>query len=226
VKILLIDFNFTGKRILVVGGGTISYRKILKFLDAQAKIQVVSKSFSNEMKNLYKMKKINLIKADVKDAEKLIKSFDPKPDLVIAATGDRRLNEELTFMAKSMGCMVYAVDNPEISDFMLPALAEIGEVKLAISTGGRSPAMARILRQRIEKIITEEDLLQIELQFYVRGLLKRKVPNQRARKKILYKILENERISRLLKEKKFDDARQEAVKIIEEYISEDYVGSV
>jgi len=217
VKGLLIDFNFSGKHILVVGGGATSYRKVLRFIDAQPKIQVVSRTFSDEMKKLYKMKKIELVKAEVKDTEKFIKSLKPKPDLVIAATDDHKLNTELAVRAKSLGCMAYAIDNPKISDFTLPALAEIGEVKVAISTSGKSPAMAGILRRKIEKMITEEDLLQIRLQYYVREILKKKVSDQKVRRKILYKILRNERISRILKEKKFDEALEEAVKIVEEH---------
>ncbi|MGB9854126.1 MAG: precorrin-2 dehydrogenase/sirohydrochlorin ferrochelatase family protein, partial [Candidatus Bathyarchaeales archaeon] len=98
-----------------------------------------------------------------------------------------------------------------------PALAKIGEVKVAISTAGKSPAMAGILKRRIEKMITEEDMLQIKLQCHVRELLKKKIPDQKVRRRILYKILENKNVSRFLKEKKFDDALKEAVKIVEEH---------
>jgi len=66
-------------------------------------------------------------------------------------------------------------------------------------------------------MITEEDVLQIRLQCHVRSLLKTKVPDQKVRRKILYKILEDERVLRLLKEKKFDEALEEAVKIVEEH---------
>ena len=214
---MLVDFNFSGKHIVVVGGGTTSYQKVLRFIDAHPKIQVVSRTFSDEMKKLQKMKKVDLVKDEVKDVETFIKSLKPRPDLVIAATDNKDLNTELAVKAKSLGCMVYAVDNPKISDFTLPALAEIGEVKVAISTCGKSPAMARILRRRIEKMITEEDLLQIKLQCHVREFLKNKIPDQKVRRKILYKILENAHVSRLLKEKKFDEALEEAVKIVEEH---------
>jgi precorrin-2 dehydrogenase/sirohydrochlorin ferrochelatase len=158
-----------------------------------------------------------LVKAEVKNAEAFIKNLKPKPDVVIAVTDDQKLNKELAVKAKSLGCMVYAVDDPEVSDFTFPALARVGEVKVAISTGGKSPAMAGVLRRRVERMITEEDLLQIRLQHYIREILKKKVPDQKIRKTIVYKILENERISKLLKEKKFDAALEEAVKIVEEH---------
>jgi len=214
---LIVDFKFSGKYILVVGGGTEGYLKVLRLLDDRPKIQVVSRDFADEMVELEKMKKVELVKAEIKDAKAFIRNLMPKPDVVIAVTDDQKLNRELVVEAKSLGCLVYAVDDPEVSDFTFPALARIGEVKVAISTGGKSPAMAGILRRRVERMITEEDLLQIRLQHYVRAILKKKVPDQRVRKMIVYKILENERISKLLKEKKFDEALEEAVKIVEEH---------
>ena len=59
-----------------------------------------------------------------------------------------------------------------MSDFILPAVARVGDVKVAVSTGGKSPAMAHVLRERIEKLVTPQDLLEIELQANMRGILK------------------------------------------------------
>ena len=96
-------------------------------------------------------------------------SLNPKPDIFLAVTNDSKLNLDLVKAAKSAGCMVYSVDNPALSDFILPAVARVGDVKIAVSTSGKSPAMARALRERIEQMITPEDLLEIQLQSHVRG---------------------------------------------------------
>lgn len=214
---MLIDFNFTSKYILVVGGGKESYRKVLKFLKEQPKILVVSRTFYHGMRELHKSGKIDLLKAEVKDAEAFIKSLNPMPDLIIAATDNPEFNAQLAVHAKSAGCLFYAIDKPAISDFTLPALAEIDDVKVAVSTGGKSPAMAKTLRKRIEKLVTSEDLLQIKLQFYIRNLVKSKVLNHKARRKILYEILRDENVARLLKEGKYDEACRKAVKIVESH---------
>lgn len=214
---MLINFNFKDKYILVVGGGKESSRKVLKFLREHTKILVVSRTFTHSMRELQKMGKIDLLKAEVKDAEAFIKNLNPKPDLIIAATDDPKFNAQLAVHAKSAGCLFYAIDNPAVSDFTLPALAEIDDVKVAISTGGKSPAMARTLRKRIEKLITSEDLLQIKLQFHIRNLLKGKILNQKARRKILYKILRDENVARLLKKGKYDEAYEKATKIVESH---------
>lgn len=199
---------------VVVGAGSESYRKTLDFLEAGAKVLIVSRSFSSDIENLHKAGKVSLQKAEVEEAEAFIATLSPKPDLLVAATDNHRLNAQLIQHAKSAGCMVYAPDNPSISDFTLPALARVGDVRIAISTAGRSPAMARVLRQRIEKMVTEEDLLQIELQNHVREVLKRQIGDQKTRKKLLYKILRDSEVGRLLREGKLEEAQERATNIV------------
>ena len=176
---MLIDLNLEGKRVVVVGGGSEGYRKTVDFLDAGAKILVVSQSFSSNMTKLYSEKKISILKEKIENAESFMDSFDPKPDIVVAVTSNSEFNSSLIDCAKSSGCMVYAPDNPLVSDFALPATASVGDVRIAVSTGGKSPAMASVLRKRIEKMITAEDLLQIKLQEYLRDLLKRQGGDQK-----------------------------------------------
>lgn len=214
---MIVDLKFDGKYVVIVGGGAEGYRKTLSFLDAGSKILVVSKTFSSSIKKLHRMKKINLLKADIKDEAAFINSLSPKPNSLIAVTNDQNLNVQLAKHAKSAGCMVYAVDTPSISDFIFPALAKVGEVKIAISTNGKSPAMARVLRQRIERMITQEDLLQIKLQNYIRAILKQRISDQKVRRKVLYKILKDDNITRLLKEGEFGEAQRMALEILESF---------
>ncbi len=217
---MLVDLNFNGKYVVVVGGGSESYRKTRSFVEAGSKILVVSKTFSRGIKELHAMGKLELLQEEVKDAEVFVKNLKPKPDLLVAVTNNHELNAQLIKHAKTLGCMVYSVDDPAASDFILPAIAKIGEVKIAISTAGKSPAMARVLRQRIEKMVTPEDLLQIKLQTYLRTVLKKRISDQKVRKRILYEILENPEMKKLLKEEKFNEAQEMAVKIVEKTVKE------
>jgi precorrin-2 dehydrogenase/sirohydrochlorin ferrochelatase len=217
---LLVDLNFNGKYVVIVGGGSESYRKTLSFVEAGSKILVVSKTFSRGIEKLRKLGRLELINAEVKDGEAFVKKLKPKPDLLVAVTNNQKLNAQLIKHAKAAGCMVYAVDNPAVSDFILPALAKVGEVRIAISTAGKSPAMAKVLRQRIEKMVTQEDLLQIELQTYARAVLKKRILDQKVRKQSLYKVLKHDEVKRLLKEGKFDEAREMAMKILEKMIKD------
>jgi len=102
---------------MVVGGGVEAYRKTQSFLDSGAKIWVISKSFSIGVQKLGEEKKVSLLKTEIKDAKVFVDSINPKPDILLAITNDAKLNLELAKASKAWGCMVYAVDNPALSDF-------------------------------------------------------------------------------------------------------------
>ncbi len=208
------DFKLDGKTVVVVGGGLEGYRKTLSFVDSGANITVVSPEFSDGVRLLAKEEKVTLQKAEVRDAQAFFNGLSVKPDVFLAITNNTKLNAELVKAAKKAGCIVYSVDNPALSDFILPAVAKIGDVKIAVSTSGKSPAMARELRQRIEKTITPEDLLQIELQAYVRGILKTRVNDQKERSRLLGEILNSVDIKQALREAKLCEAKEMANKLI------------
>lgn len=212
---MLIDLKLEGKTILVIGGGAEAYRKTQSFVDLGAKIWVISKDFQSGIQRLEKEGKIALLKTEIQDAKAFIDSLNPKPDVLLAVTDDGELNFELVKAAKAYGCMVYAVDNQALSDFILPAVAHVGDVKVAVSTGGKSPAMARVLRERIEKLVTPQDLLEIELQEKARAALKTKVSDPKERSKMLYEILNNVNIKEALAKGKLVEAEELALKLIE-----------
>src|SRR3990170_1946884 len=209
---LIMDFKLKRKYVVMVGAGSEAYKKVLNFLDAGSKVLVVSRNFSAGFKELEKTKKICLVRTEIKDGEAFVKGLNPKPDLLAVATSDHQLNASLAKRAKALGFMVYVADNPIISDFILPAVARIGDVRIAVSTEGKSPAMAKRLRQRIEELITQEDLLQIRLQERMRAVLKERMADQKLRKKVLYKILEDEKVKMFLIAGEFKEAEKTALK--------------
>jgi precorrin-2 dehydrogenase / sirohydrochlorin ferrochelatase len=208
------DFKLEGKTVVVVGGGLEGCRKTQNFVDSGAQITVVSDEFSECTKSLAEQGKIRLHKVIIKDPQAFIDRLNPKPDLLLAITNNSDLNSQLVKAAKAKCCIVYSVDNPALSDFILPAVAKVGDVKIAISTGGKSPAMARELRQRIEKLVTPEDLLEIELQEYMRGVLKTRLPDQRERARFLNEILNNVDIKQALKDGNLCAAKELAAKLL------------
>ena len=212
---MLIDLKLDGKTVMVIGGGSEAHRKVQSFLDSRAKIWMISREFSPEIQKMGEEKKVALLRTGIKDAQAFVDSLNPKPDFLLAATNDSTLNLALIKAAKYFGCMVYAVDNPALSDFILPAVAHIGDVKVAVSTGGKSPAMARVLRERIEKLVTPEDLLEIQLQEKARTTLKGIVDDPKERSKMLYDILNSVEIKKALSEGKLVEAEELAMKLIE-----------
>lgn len=213
---MLIDLRLEGKTIIVVGGGSEAYRKTGNLVDSGATIWIISREFSSSVQQLAEKKKVALVKTEIKDAKAFVDSLNPKPDLLLAVTNDSRLNSNLVKAAKTAGSMVYAVDNPEVSDFILPAVANVGDVKIAVSTSGKSPAMAKTLRDRIEKTITPEDLLEIQLQSYLRGVLKEQISNSKFRSELLYLILNDDKIKQVLKQGNLCEAQKNAIKILQE----------
>ncbi len=212
---MLIDFRLDGKTIIVIGGGREGCRKILNVIDSNAQVTVVSNDFSDAIKSFAEQGKIRLHRAKIKDPQDFVAHLDPKPDMLLAVTNDATLNAQLLEAGKAAGCIVYSVDAPELSDFTFPAAAKVGDVKIAVSTGGKSPAMARELRQRISKYVTPEDLLAIELQSYLRKLLKISVVDYHERSKFLNEMLNNVDIKQALKDGKLSEAKQLALKLMQ-----------
>jgi precorrin-2 dehydrogenase/sirohydrochlorin ferrochelatase len=214
---VILDLNFEGKTVVIVGGGAEAYRKVMSFLDGGAKVLVASRKFLDAIRDLHELKGIDLVEVDVKDAKAFVAGLCSVPDVLVAVTNDSGLNCQLVEHAKALGCMVYAIDNTSISDFMFPAVAKIGDVRIAVSTSGKSPFVAGVLRKRIEKMITEEDLLQIRLQDYIRPFLKQHISEQRLRKVVLSEILEDRYIKKLLKKGKLEDAKSFALDVAKSY---------
>jgi precorrin-2 dehydrogenase/sirohydrochlorin ferrochelatase len=212
---LLIDLKLTGKTVMVIGGGAEAYRKTQSFLDSGATIWLISKEFTSDVLKLAETKTVALLKTEIKDVKTFVDSLNPKPDVLLAATDDSKLNLELIKAAKTYGAIVYAVDNPTLSDFILPAVAHIGDVKVTVSTGGRSPAMAHVLRERIEKLVTAQDLLEIELQEKCRSQLKQQIADPKVRSKTLYEILNDDKIKKALAEGRLAEAEKYAFQLIE-----------
>jgi precorrin-2 dehydrogenase/sirohydrochlorin ferrochelatase len=140
----------------------------------------------------------------------------------MATTNDRQLNRKIIQKAKKMKCYVYASDDPEVSDFAHPSVINIEDtVQIAISTGGKSPAMARRLKLQTEKIfkkiIKKEDIYQIRLQQIARDKAKKTIPTQIERKKFLYSVLNDKTIKQLIKDNNLKKAQQRAMLILSKW---------
>ena len=151
--------------VVVVGGGEIATRKVLSLLEAGARVTVISPKLDQEMQDLAENGEISLL-ARCYQAGDLQSVFittasrgeapASAPGLVIAATDSPEVNHAVWLEACQLGCLVNVVDDPKHSNFILPAVVEYGELKISISTGGASPALARRLREKLSAIIGPE----------------------------------------------------------------------
>ena len=145
-----------GERCLVFGGGKVALRKIRSLLQRGARVTCVSKDFCASLRA-----RNTLGRAKQSQSLRLLRrtSGVPRNDelkearLVIAATSDRNFNARIVQACRKKKIWVNVVDDPELCDFLVPAVLERGPLQLAISTGGASPLFARRLREELEKVI-------------------------------------------------------------------------
>ncbi|MFB5630054.1 MAG: bifunctional precorrin-2 dehydrogenase/sirohydrochlorin ferrochelatase [Nitrosopumilaceae archaeon] len=216
---MIVDLNLKGNLVIVVGGGAEAYKKVNSLLTQNCEILLISNKVNTQLSNYIKQKKIRFKKIKLKDANFISKY---KPYLVMATTDDRILNRKIIQKAKKMKCYVYASDDPEVSDFAHPSVINIEDtIQIAISTGGRSPAIARKLKLQTEKIfkkiIKKEDIEHIKLQQIARDSAKKMIPTQLERKKFLYALLNDKMINQLIKDKKLKKAQQRAMMMLRDW---------
>jgi len=217
--LLIVDLNLKGNLVIVVGGGAEGLKKINSLLTQDCKILVISDKINTQLSKYIKQKKIDFKKIKLKDESFLSKY---KPFLVMAATDDKKLNRRIVQKAKKMKCFVYASDDPDVSDFAHPSVINIEDtIQVAISTGGRSPIMARKLKLQAEKvfkkIVKKNDIYQIKLQQIAREAAKEKLATSKERKKFLYSLLNDSKIKQLIKDKNLKKAKQQAVEMLRQW---------
>jgi len=150
LKYYPVFWDIKGKKCVIVGGGEVAARKAARLLDCGAKVSVVSPGLTDDLAVLKRQNLIEHIDDDYA-AEYLYGAR-----LVIGATDDDKTNERVSRDAKSRGIPVNIVDDPEKCDFILPSVVERGDLTIACGTAGSSPALARYLREELEKTYTEE----------------------------------------------------------------------
>lgn len=213
---MIVDLNLRGKLVIVVGAGQEGLKKVNSLLTQDCQILVISDSVNTQITNYAKTGKIEFRKTRLDNAD-FLDEYDPI--LVMAATDDKELNRKIVQKAKEKRVYAYAADDPNFSDFAHPSVINIEDtVQIAISTGGRSPAMARKIKLKAEKIfndvIDKEDIYQIKLQKIARDMAKEKIPTTTERKKFLYSVLNSNKIKQLLKEGNLQTAQKEMIRIL------------
>jgi len=138
------------RRCLVVGGGRIAERKVHGLLDCGARVVVVSPTLVSGLAHLAAIGRIDY-------RPRVFRKVDVRRCvLVIAATGVGAVDDVVAETARRHGALVNAVDRPARCDFIYGSVLRRGELQIAVSTGGRAPALAREIRRRLEAVIGPE----------------------------------------------------------------------
>lgn len=140
-------------RLLIVGAGEVGYEKLNTVLSnsPNTRIRIVANYFKPEVEDLsFQYPNVQLIFADYKPV------FLDQCDLVISAVNDIELAEQIRNDAKQKGKLINAADKPELCDFYLGSVITKGDIKIAISTNGKSPTLARRLREFFTDVLPGE----------------------------------------------------------------------
>ncbi len=152
-----VHLDLVGRRVLVVGGGEIARARVEQLLQAGAVVTVVSREVNGRLKEFASQDRIQLRLGSFEESD------IEGTGLVITATNDREVNELVAAAARARGIWCNAVDQPELCDFITPAVVSRGDLQIGISTGGGSPTLAQRVKREVEDLIGHEygELLEI-----------------------------------------------------------------
>ncbi len=168
-----------GKKCLVVGGGTVAFRKAEALLEAGAAVTVISPAICDELMALDDVDKIERAFAAT-DLEGMF--------LVVGATDSREVNQRVAAEAERRGMLVNIVDDPSLCNFYVNSGIDRGSLHIGISTGGASPALAKRIRQELEaRYGAEYEVLTRLLREY-REKVQQTVDNSSKRRAILARL--------------------------------------
>jgi precorrin-2 dehydrogenase/sirohydrochlorin ferrochelatase len=202
-----IFLELAGAACVVVGGGPVAQRKAQSLLAAGARVKVVALTASDRIETLAAEKKLEwlseLYRPDHLDGARL----------VFAATDDAQLNARIAADARARDALANVAEPPESGDFMVPATIKRGDIVLAISTGGASPALAKKLRRQLEEVVGEEYGALARLMGELRPLAEQQIKGQNRRQR-LYEEIVNSNVLDLLRAGKHDEARRKCERLL------------
>jgi len=181
---LPVFLNIKSQSCLVVGGGDVATRKSRTLLQAGAKVHVLAPECNESMQKMVEQGKV------VYHPEKFTSAKLDGYKLVIAATDDMEVNELVSTEAKKRNMPVNVVDAPDLCSFILPSIIDRSPVMVAVSSGGSSPVLARLLRTRMETLIPASYGRLAALVGSFRDAVKQRFDNTNDRRKFWEKVLE------------------------------------
>jgi precorrin-2 dehydrogenase/sirohydrochlorin ferrochelatase len=186
--------NLHGKRVVVVGGGRVALRKTLSLLESGAKVTIISPALIPEINVLLLENRIDWIEALFDD--QLLDSL-PEIALIFGTTDNRAVNLGIYKSATERGLPCNIADVPDLCTFIVPAVISQGDLTIAVSTGGASPALARRIRENLEKQFGPEYGMMTKLM----GELRKQVLNAGAdsdsNRKLFSEIVDSELLDAL-----------------------------
>jgi len=147
---LPIFLDATGRRCVVIGGGEVAERRAVALLAADARVTVISPTLTPELNQLCDSHSVEHISRDWRPGD--LKGFE----IAFAATDSPAVHQQIADEAQQLGVKLNIADEPKLCDFIVPSVVRQGDLQIAISTSGTSPALAARIRRNLESTFGSE----------------------------------------------------------------------
>lgn len=177
-----VNLNLDNMEIIIIGGGNVALRKCMNFLDFGKSVTVLSPKFDSRFLEIGN--KVDLIEDVFK--EEYIEKFD----VVVAATDDKELNEEIACICRKKSKLINVVDSRDLSDFIVSSYIKRGDLLIGISTGGKIPALSAKIRKDLEEVYDESFEEYVDILGELREKIIKKYEDKAERKEALKALVE------------------------------------
>ena len=189
-----IMMNLEGKQIIVVGGGRVALRKINGLRESGACITVISPKLENELKKLAENGNISWIEEEFDES---LLDLSPEAVLVFGTTDQREVNLRIQTASTKRKIPCNIADVPDLCTFIVPAVITQGDLIISVSTGGSSPALARRIREDLEKVFGPEYAVMTRLMGGLRKQILSTGSSSDENRKLFLEIVDSEMLDAL-----------------------------
>lgn len=186
--------NLEGKLVVVIGGGRVANRKVLSLLESGARVKVISPELTSELSILAREKKIDWT-ADI-FRESMLNEGD-EITLIFGTTDNREVNRTIYDAAIKRKIPCNIADMPDMCTFIVPAVITQGDLMIAVSTGGSSPALARRIREDLATRFGPEYAQMTRIMAELRKLILQTGSSSDENKKLFLDIVDSEILAAL-----------------------------
>jgi precorrin-2 dehydrogenase/sirohydrochlorin ferrochelatase len=186
VKFYPVYLDLRERPCVVIGGGSVAERKTLALLEAGADVTIISPALNPKLHELSEAGKITHVKKQYEESD-LTGEF-----LVVAATPSAEVNTLVARACRKRHTLVNVAVPPEESSFIVPSVVERGDLMIAISTSGASPALAKKIRQDIERTYGREYGIFLDKMSAIRNRVREEVPDEQKRHQIFQAIVDSD----------------------------------
>jgi len=156
------------RRCVVIGGGAVAERRVEGLVAVGANVTVISPTITDRLRNMLTQGAIRHVAREYRAGDRA------GYDLVFVATDNSQINAAVSAEVISLRIWLNSADDPDHCDFILPAVIRRGELAIAVSTGGVSPAVTRAIREELDEYFTADYAMFVQIAGEVRKELREK----------------------------------------------------